>query len=65
MALRTTANLAPPDIVADYHGHRAGPGFIITDPIAVAPYGAANPPIPGIFAAGPDRLHFSGLPVRR
>ena len=47
--LRADADLAPPEIVADYYAQRAGAGLVITETIAVAPYGAGYPAIPGIF----------------
>jgi N-ethylmaleimide reductase len=48
--LRADTTLAPPAHVGEYYAQRASAGLIISESIAVAPYGAGYPPIPGIFA---------------
>jgi N-ethylmaleimide reductase len=47
--LRSDADLAPPEIMADYYAQRASAGLIITETIAVVAYGAGYPPLPGLF----------------
>lgn len=48
--LRADAGLAPTELVAEYYAQRAGAGLIISEAIAVRPYGAGFPDIPAIFA---------------
>lgn len=48
--LRADAGLAPTELVAEYYEQRAGAGLIISEAIAVRPYGAGFPDITAIFA---------------
>jgi len=49
--LRADAQLAPTKLVAEYYAQRASAGLIISEAIAVAPYGEGYPAIPGLFTA--------------
>jgi N-ethylmaleimide reductase len=48
--LRTDAELAPREYVAEYYAQRASAGLIISEGIAPAAYGYGYPPVPGIYA---------------
>lgn len=48
--LRADAGLAPTELVAEYYEQRAGAGLIISEAIAVRPYGAGFPDITAIFS---------------
>lgn len=48
--LRSDANGIIPGYMADYYAQRASAGMIITESIAVAPYGSGYPNLPGLYS---------------
>ncbi|WAS96941.1 oxidoreductase [Nannocystis punicea] len=48
--LRSDAALAPSELVAEYYAQRAGAGLIISEGMAVRPYGAGFPDLAAIFS---------------
>ena len=66
--LRADSSLAPTDLVATYYAQRASAGLIISETIAVSPYGDGYPNLPGIYSAAQiaawrrvtDAVHHAG-----
>lgn len=48
--LRADSDGAPPPLVAEYYSQRASAGMIISETIAVAPYGDGYPTLPGLYS---------------
>jgi N-ethylmaleimide reductase len=49
--VRSAPDGSPTELMAEYYGQRASAGLVVTESIAVRPYGEGYPVLPGIFSA--------------